>query len=119
MDITMNKKQKVVFAIGLFLFFLAGFFPNFEGRYNYENISLSVRLGRHCILNPFSGQYVKDIVNESFGEQLGKYDLFQHEPSLRFRSVLLFEETIIQLVIIVASTIGTVLLLATKKEKCP
>ena len=109
----MNRNQKIILAVGLFLILLSGLFPAYEGVWKPENdsvVKFEKYLGYYFIFNaPEPYQIGKEM--DPYSKITNKSDVYPH----KFNASVIVSRFIIQIVTVLLLTIGLMILFADPK----
>ena len=107
----MNKKQRIIISIGIFLVILSGLFPPYEGELLREGDTLKKYMGYHFLFLPPNERAVYIAV-------LGRTPSIQafHNYKSKLNSHIVASRVWVQIVTIVVATIGLMVLFAEKKD---
>jgi|GEM_PF-1541643 len=100
----MNRNQKIILMVGLFLILLSGIFPAYEGEWRRTGDNLKVNLGYNFIFAPPNSIKVAKAFNE-YVER--KYEISDY---LEFNATIISSRFFIQIVTILILTIGLIYL---------
>ena len=112
LDEEMNKKQRIIIGIGIFLVILSWLFPPYEGEFRREGDNLKKYMGYHFLFLPPSERTVYVAV---FGRTPNSTTLRSYRSKLS--SNIVTSRVWVQVVTIVVSILGLLVLFAEKRNE--
>jgi hypothetical protein len=111
-EFIMNRHQKIVVAIGVAMVILSGLFPPYEGEIVGEDKLLRPNLGHHFFFAPPTPEYVRRAI---FGKTASISGVNSAYYSAHYRARIVLSEVVVQLSVIVLTTVGVTLLLTKQR----
>ncbi len=108
----MNKRQRIVITIGIFLVILSGLFPSYDGEYLGKDINMKKYMGYYFLFLPPTE---KDVYEAFIREPLPGAVNYMTQSA--FSSYIITSRFWVQVVTVVIATLGLFVLFGEKRNE--